>query len=117
MGGWYGKGKALKALGRYNESNAAFDKSLEQYPDNPLVWLDKGEALQALGLHEEAIIAYDEAIKTARSSPFFIDEGTSSKAWYNKGLSLKALGRDYEADDAFARARELGYVERSRSKI
>jgi len=63
-----------------------------------------------LGSHEEALRAYDEAIETARSSPFFIDEGTSAKAWHNKALSLKALGRDSEADAAFARARELGYV-------
>ncbi len=109
FGGWYGKGQALKALGRYNESIAAFDESLEQYPDNPLIWVDKGEVLQALDHHEEAIKAYDEAIKTAGSSPFFIDEGTSAKAWHNKGLSLEALGRTSESEAAFAMAMEMGY--------
>jgi len=109
FGGWYGKGQALKALGRYNESIAAFDESLEQYPDNPLIWVDKGEVLQALGHHEEAIKAYDEAIKTAGSSPFFIDVGTSAKAWHNKGLSLEALGRTSESEAAFAMAMEMGY--------
>lgn len=109
FGGWYGKGQVLNALGRYNESIAAFDKDLKQYPDNPPVWADKGEALQALGRNEDAIKAYNKVIETARSSPSFIDEGTSAKAWYNKSISLKALGSQAEADEAYAKAKELGY--------
>jgi len=31
------------------------------------------------------------------------------RAWYKKGRALKALGRESEAEDAFAKAREMGY--------
>jgi Flp pilus assembly protein TadD len=31
-------------------------------------------------------------------------------AWYNKGIALEALGNDNEANAAFAKAKELGYV-------
>jgi Flp pilus assembly protein TadD len=29
--------------------------------------------------------------------------------WYNKGLALQRMGEDQQADEAFARAKELGY--------
>jgi Flp pilus assembly protein TadD len=33
-----------------------------------------------------------------------------AEAWNCKGIALKALGRNSEADSAFAKAKELGYT-------
>jgi Flp pilus assembly protein TadD len=54
----------------------------------------------AAGRLEEAVTAYDRAIEQYPEYDEF---------WHGKGLALHALGRDSEAEDALARARELGY--------
>jgi len=43
-------------------------------------------------------LCYDEAIKLYP---------VNSVAWYNKCIALKKLGRDEEAEQCFAKAREL----------
>jgi len=63
-------------------------------------WCNKSNALYEQGKYDEAILAYDEAI---RMDPQYIE------AWYNKGAALEALGRDTQAQTAFAKARELGF--------
>jgi len=51
--------------------------------------------LSDLGRFEQAISAYDNATKI---DPQYSD------AWNNKGVALKALNRNSEADEAFAKA-------------
>jgi tetratricopeptide (TPR) repeat protein len=51
-----------------------------------------------MGKYVEAIQAYDKAIEL---NPSF------AVAWYNKGRALKKHNHNIEANDAFARAREL----------
>jgi hypothetical protein len=38
-------------------------------------------------------------------------DSAKAPAWYNKGMTLKALCHNDEAEVALARARELGYEE------
>lgn len=33
-----------------------------------------------------------------------------AEAWYNKGLALQMIGRTSDADKAFAKAKELGFI-------
>jgi tetratricopeptide (TPR) repeat protein len=56
-------------------------------------------AYSALDRHVEAIRSYEEAI---RIKPDF------AEAWYNKGISLRTVGEQKDADQCFAKARELG---------
>ena len=52
------------------------------------------------GKTDEALNASDKVIEL---DPKF------ASAWYSKGTALKTLGRNSEAEDAFAKAKELGY--------
>jgi tetratricopeptide (TPR) repeat protein len=70
------------------------------YAELATQWNKKGQVLQSQKMYIEAIQAYDEAIKI---------DPQYAKAWYNKGITLKSLGRTTEADAAFAKAKELGY--------
>ncbi|MFZ3147665.1 MAG: tetratricopeptide repeat protein [Methanothrix sp.] len=101
---WSGKGTALAKLGRYNESFEAFDKAIELNPQTAaFVWLSKGEALNESRRYDEAVKAYDEAIEQ------YPLDAMGAQAWYKKGIALKALGRQAEADASNVRAKELGY--------
>lgn len=55
---------------------------------------------RALGKYEDALLAYDEALEL---NPRY------AGVWYYKGLALNALGRSSEANDAFDKAKTLGY--------
>jgi tetratricopeptide (TPR) repeat protein len=48
--------------------------------------------------HEEAILCFDELIRL---------EPEHSSGWLNKGDSLKKLGKHEEAEQCFAKAKEL----------
>jgi tetratricopeptide (TPR) repeat protein len=63
-------------------------------------WLDEGDALYDHRQYEEALAAYDQAI---RLDPNYAD------AYNKKGYTLKRLGKEKEAQQAYARARQLGY--------
>jgi len=75
--------------------------AVEQNPKDHYAWSDKGRAFGLLGAYNESISAFDEAI---RLDPNY------AEAWHFKGVTLKALGRNEEANAAFAKAKELGYV-------
>jgi superkiller protein 3 len=63
-------------------------------------WLEEGIALNDLKRYEEAIAAYDQAIRL---------DPTFAMAYNNKGNTLERLGKKTEAQQAHARARQLGY--------
>ncbi len=65
-----------------------------------VAWNRIGNAYYYLGEYVEAIGAYDTSIE--------LDPSGASFDWQNKGYALKALGRDLEANVAFAEARKLG---------
>ena len=53
-----------------------------------------------LGKYEDAIKCYDEIIKIKPDDAF---------TWYNKGIALANLGKQEDADNCFAKAREIGF--------
>jgi len=59
---------------------------------------DKYESLHSLEQYEEAIACYDEVNKGV---PEYLE------GWNLKGHALKKLGREKEAEECFAKAKEL----------
>jgi len=101
---WSDKGLALSEMERYDEAIDAYDRAIEATAetDSPRAWIGKGNLLDKMGKHDEAIKAYDEAIKIC--DKFLELYPLNGDAWYYKGATLKALGRNVEADAAFAKA-------------
>jgi tetratricopeptide (TPR) repeat protein len=108
---WYNKGNVLMNLRDYDRAIQAYDESHKLSPPGlPYTWYYNGIALDKLGKHEEAIQAYDKAIgmiPQMEGNPELIAAGTYINA---KGLALQAVGRNTEAQAAFAKAKELGYT-------
>ena len=99
------RAELLSMLGRYNESDLAFDETIEMIPVNSSrklaeVWTFKGLNFMGENNYEEALKAFEMVTELDPQEP---------AGWLYKGDVLKALDRDFEADDAFTRARELGY--------
>ncbi len=98
---WMAKAEILAGMDRLEEAVQACDKvieintSLVEYAAET-----KGYLLEGLGRNEDALQAYDMAIKLSPEK---------GGLWYSKGGVLKTLGRNSEADDAFAKAKDLGY--------
>lgn len=98
---WLGKGFALQEQGKYEEAVKALDNATNADPKNEMAWKIKGVLLwRELNRYDEAIKAFDNALQINPKDPL---------TWLNKGNALKALGRQTEADTAFAKAKELGY--------
>ncbi|MFA7197844.1 MAG: tetratricopeptide repeat protein [Methanoculleus sp.] len=57
-----------------------------------------GDCYDELSEHDQAIASYDQAL---RIDPHHAD------AWFNKGMSLRSIGRDEEAAQCIARSIEL----------
>ncbi len=105
---WLSKGDVLNQSGRYEEAAFAYDKAVEQNSNSTKAltshaYGSKGDALSAWGKYDEAVVAYDKAIEQYPLEPM------GAQTWYRKGIALKALSRNSEADAAFAKAKELGY--------
>lgn len=103
---WLEKSGALNALGRRDESNKTLAKATERYdealklnPSDTSALMGKGYILMVPGSYEASIQYFD---RVSELSPMYC------RPWYYRGLSLKALGRESEAEAAFAKARELG---------
>src|SRR5258708_1555669 len=62
--------------------------------------LEEGTSLQRLWRAKEALTAFDQAI---RLNPNYAD------AYHNKGRALEQLGKQREAQQAYTRAKQLGY--------
>jgi tetratricopeptide (TPR) repeat protein len=60
----------------------------------------KGNILHEQGKYDEAPEAYKISIRLDPKFAFH---------WYNKGLALRSLNRNPETEEAFAKAKELGY--------
>ena len=99
------RAELLSMLGRYNESDQAFDETIEMIPANSSrklaeVWTFKGFNFMGQNNNEEALKAFEKVTELDPQEP---------AGWLYKGEVLKALGRRAEADEAYARAGELGY--------
>jgi len=133
---WAGKGSSLENLNRSNESLDFFNMSLEMDPGYAIAWnerawlrykrgeyqdaledantgiklleralsstLDtKGMALLGLGEYNESMECINRAIGL---------EPSIAELWYHKGDVLKAMGREDDAEAAYARARNSTLV-------
>jgi len=65
-----------------------------------IAYINRGIAHRGLGQYELAIQSYDEAI---RLDPQF------SYAYNSRGIAYEALGNSIQAEQDFAKAKELGY--------
>lgn len=63
-------------------------------------WLQKGKEFYKNNSYDLSLRCYDKSIEI---------NPKNADAWNNKGVVLKELGRNSEAEDAFAKSRELGY--------
>lgn len=100
LGSWNDRGLALYKLGRYQEALTCYDRALQIDPNNAMSLVNKGADLVSLGRNQEALALYEKATEI---TPDW------AVPWYNKGMALQRLGRDNVAQEALARARELGY--------
>ena len=73
-------------------------KAIDMEPQHPGAFALMGDCCDYLGQHEQAIASYDQAI---RIDPYHAD------AWFNKGMSLRSVGRDAEATQCIAKSIEL----------
>lgn len=90
--------------GKYIEAIDAYDQAINLDPNGTQTWQawkGKGDVLYAQEKYKEAIIAYDKAI-TLRPE--------NGMTWAYKGDALKQLGKTNESDEAFAKAKELGFL-------
>lgn len=90
--------------GKYEEAIDAYDQAINLDPNSTQTWQawkGKGDALYGQEKYEEAIIAYVEAIKLRP------EDGMT---WAYKGDALKQLGKTNESDEAYAKAKELGFL-------
>lgn len=99
------KAEVLSIIGMYNESINTFDKALQMIPASATetlfsLWMAKGWTLLAHSDNDAALTAFEKGITL---NPL------DGSAWFFKGDALKALGRQSEAIEAYAKASELGY--------
>jgi Flp pilus assembly protein TadD len=98
---WLGKGVLLNNVGNVQEAVKAFDNASRIDPKDEMAWMMKGVLLgRDLQRYDDAVKAYDSALQI---------NPNDAQVWSLKGDALKALGRQAEADAAFAKAKELGY--------
>jgi tetratricopeptide (TPR) repeat protein len=101
------RAELLSMLGRYNESDRAFDETIEMIPANSSrklaeVWTFKGLNFMGQNNYEEALKAFEMVTELDPQEP---------AGWLYKGDVLKALGLQAEADEAYVKAKEMGYEE------
>jgi tetratricopeptide (TPR) repeat protein len=133
---WIMKGEVLNFLGRYDEALQAYEKAIELDPNSASAWCGKGNAFWLQNRYDEALLAYEKSIELDLNlanawngeGTVLNDQGKYDEAikyydeairlepevglyWSNKGNALKASGKYNEADTAYAKAKELGYVD------
>jgi tetratricopeptide (TPR) repeat protein len=96
---WDNKAVVLFNLRRYQEALQAAERAIGLKHDLVSPWTTKGAALYMLALFNDALLAYDTALRL---------DGNNRNCWGGKVMTLRALGRKAEADEADRRAKELG---------
>jgi tetratricopeptide (TPR) repeat protein len=130
------KGIVLERLGSYEAALAAYKHALELSPYNASLYRYKGYALYHLGAYEEALAAFEQAILlNPDETPAllgisqvllklgYFEEALSycertllldpayAAAYDQKGRLLRGMGKVKEANQAFERAKQLGFYE------
>ncbi len=126
------KARALRELGKINDSVRSFEMSVQLEPDNQDAWYEYGILVFSSGDAEGGIIAFEKVIKMNDTYPgIWTAKGSAhgklkeyyraleafdkaielnpnnAVAWSDKGRALYFLGREDEANDAIAKAVEL----------
>jgi tetratricopeptide (TPR) repeat protein len=65
---WYGKGKALEQLKRYESAIDCYQKALDHHPNDPAIWSSYGKTLGALARYREAITSYETGLTLQRQA-------------------------------------------------
>ena len=94
---WSGLGFALNQLGDLSAADTAHDRALELGPELAVVHRNRALTKARLGDYASAILSYRDALA--------IEERVST--WYSLAGTLRAAGRDAEAEQAYARGRAL----------
>jgi tetratricopeptide (TPR) repeat protein len=130
------KGIVLERLGSYEAALASYEHALELAPYNARLYRCKGYALYHLGAYQHALAAFKQAIllnpdETAALlgiSRVLFEQGyyeealgyceralhldaTYAAAYDQKGRLLRGMGKVKEANQAFERAKQLGFYE------
>jgi serine/threonine protein kinase len=95
-----GKGNALYYCNRYEEALAAYEQAIRLDPRLAHAHHGKANSLWGLNRYDDALATYDQAISLDPSTDLY---------YRNKGKLLRYLGRIKEAEQAFEKARQLGY--------
>jgi tetratricopeptide (TPR) repeat protein len=57
------KARELDGLGKYDESEKAYDRAFELAPDDPYIWFLRGVSYAEQGMHEKALRYYEKAFE------------------------------------------------------
>jgi tetratricopeptide (TPR) repeat protein len=88
--------------GEYQNAVEILTRVTEICPTHSQAYNELGICHDCSNMYEDALAYYDKAIQ---ADPFHAD------AWFNKGMSLKKLGREKEAQQSIEKAIDL-YVGR-----
>lgn len=95
---WRNLGNAYLYLERFDEMVTAFDKSIELMPNSPLAINNRGYGYFMKGEYELALKDHEKAVKI---------DPNYAEAHYDRAMTLKALGRDKEAQEALSESERL----------
>jgi predicted Zn-dependent protease len=93
--------QAQRKKGDLPGASVTLDRALRIEPNNPLLWIEMGELRM-----DQQNFAQAENMGRKALSMSVGDDTTQSRAWELIAQSLRARGRNTEAAEAMARARE-----------
>jgi len=93
---------AQRKKGDLPGASVSLDRALRIEPNNPLLWIETGRLRM-----DQRNFAQAENMARKALAMSVGDDATQSAAWDLVGQSLKARGRNVEAEEAFAKAREV----------
>ncbi|MFQ5856782.1 MAG: transglycosylase SLT domain-containing protein, partial [Anaerolineae bacterium] len=94
----YFLGRSNEQLGRWSSAINAYDRLIENYPDNEYygaAWVRKARAQRRMGNTDEAVVTYREFAREHPSEPLV------DNALWEAARALEAVGRRAEAADMY----------------
>ena len=92
--------EAQRKKGDLPGASVSLDRALRIEPNNPLLWIETGRLRMDQRNYPQAENMARKALSMSGG-----DDATQSAAWELIGQSLKARGRNVEAEEAFGKAR------------
>ena len=94
--------QSQRKRGDFPGATVSIERAMRIEPNNPLLWIEMGRLRM-----DQANFPQAESMGRRALSMAIGDDGTQAQAWDLIGDSLKARGKNPQAEEAFARAREL----------